>query len=633
MTKGPFDYVSPCPPNLFVGRKREINLFKTQLQKVTAGEKTSKGILLHGRPGIGKTSLIEQLKTAAESSCYVISTEIPLVGSQYFFDDLKEEILNVTKPKKPSAPAKKRGKTGKNTPFIMRSYEIVDKKKYLQEFFTKFTKGLDGNQKNIVKKGKSGIVVFIDKIERFVYLDSMIAFDILKGICENITTELKGKPFNIPLLFVVSAWSRYVPKIKYVLTNFEEIGVPTLSMAEAKELLAKRRNAAGVSFTDEVSELVVETALNIPQMVIYNASYINEKREGAREINKTLWFKIEGAVKSGFDRELDKISEEERKILQAFSMEKENFADGLTLAQATGLSLDQCKATLQKLTAKTQITQEGDYYYLTLDSFWEYLRNSLGDVAIGAQARGIIKIAENDGENGRLFSDFLSSEMERLRSDALTAGLVAPTELIARGYERIFDSSFKYKYYNVAFKYILLAGESYVKINEIEKAALILERAANLFLSNDLGDYARDILIKTIETYNLLGNQEKVRKLKLDLAQLSKKKAAESLETNSFPLARANFSRTQRLLEEIGEDKMLIEMLQGAAKTFMEKQEYFYAWQFYGKLSDVYLKKGDKSKASTILKDAAAQFTDIGEEKFADKLNEQLTKKIGTGAA
>ncbi|MDD1777817.1 MAG: hypothetical protein LUQ65_06560 [Candidatus Helarchaeota archaeon] len=314
-------------------------------------------------------------------------------------------------------------------------------------------------------------------------------------------------------------------------------------------------------------------------------------------------------------------------------MEKENFADGLMLAQATGLSLDQVKATLQKLTAKTQIAQEGDYYYLTLDSFWEHLRNSLGDVAIGAQARGIIKIAENDGENGRLFSDFLSSEMERLRSDALTAGLVAPTELIARGYERIFDSSFKYKYYNVAFKYILLAGESYVKINEIEKAALILERAANLFLSNDLGDYARDILVKTIETYNQLGNQEKARKLKLDLAQLSKKKAAESLENNVFPLARANFSRTQRLLEEIGEDKMLIEMLQGAAETFMEKKEYFYAWQFYGKLSDVYLKKGDKSKASTILQDAAAQFSDAGEGKFADKLNEQLAKKIGTGAA
>ena len=631
--KGPFDYVSPCPPNLFVGRKREINLFKTQLQKVTAGEKTVKGILLHGRPGIGKTSLIEQLKTLAESSCYVISTEIPLVGSQYFFDDLKEEILNVTKPKKPAAQAKKRAKTGKNTPFIMRSYEIVDKTKYLQDFFAKFTKGLDGNQKNIVKKGKSGIVVFIDKVERFVYLDSMIAFDILKGICDNITTELKGKPFNIPILFVVSAWSRYVPKIKYVLTNFEEIGVPTLSIAEAKELLAKRGNAAGVSFTEEVSELIVETALNIPQMVIYNASYINEKREAAREVNKTLWFKFEGAIKSGFDRELDKISEEERKILQAFSMEKENFADVLMLAQATGLSLDQCKATLQKLTAKNQIVQEGDYYYLTLDSFWEYLRNSLGDVAIGAQARGIIKIAENDGENGRLFSDFLSSEMERLRSDALTAGLVAPTELIARGYERIFDSSFKYKYYNVAFKYILLAGESYVKINEIEKAALILERAANLFLSNDLGDYARDILAKTIETYNQLGNQEKVRKLKLDLAQLSKKKAAESLEKDSFPLVRANFSRAQRLLEEIGEDKMLIEMLQGAAKTFMEKQEYFYAWQFYGKLSDIYLKKGDKSKASSILKEAAAQFSNIGEEKFADKLNEQLTKKIGTGAA
>ncbi len=625
----PFDYISPCPSNLFVGREREINLFKDQMQKVMNGEKVSKGIIIHGRPGIGKTSLINKLKTVADASCFVISMEVPLVGAEYFFDDLKAEIMDVTKRKLVGKP-KKRGKDGKNAPYLRRL--IIDKEKYFTNFYKKFTKGLDGNQKKILKQGKSGIVIFIDKIERFVNLDLMIAFELLKGILEKITTEIKGKPFNIPILFVISAWERYYPRIKYILTNFEEIGVPTLSMDEAKQLLQNLGNQAGITFSDEVSELIIETSLNVPQMIIYNAGYIYENREGAREITKDIWFNVENAVKIGFDRELENISDDERKVLQAFSMLKENFAEVITIAQMTGMEVDTCASVLHGLFEKNIVVKEDEYYILTLNSFWEHLRNSLGDIAIGAQARGIMRVAENDAENGRLFSEYMAEEMERLRSDAITAGLVAPVELIARGYERIFDSTFKYEYYNEAFKYILLAGESYVKINEIAKAAHILERAANLFKTKNLDDYTRDILIKTIETYGILGDTGKVTQLKLELAQLCKQKAEESLEKNAFPLARANFSRAQRLLDEIDENQLLIEMLEMAATTFMEKQEYFYAWQFYGKLSDTYLKMGNSTKAADTLKQAAEKFNQIGQSRFAEKLNEQLMKKIPAGA-
>ncbi|NVM55467.1 MAG: ATP-binding protein [Candidatus Helarchaeota archaeon] len=626
-----FDYISPCSPSNFIGRKREINLFEEQMRKVMSGEKTSKGIIIHGRSGIGKTSLINTLEGIAASSCYVLSKEIPLIGAQYFFDDLRAEINEVTKPKKPQKP-KKRGKKGKKAPFVKRSYELIDRNKYTEEFFKKFTKGLDGNQKKIVKKGKQGIVIFIDNIERFLYLDLDIAFDLLKGTCDRITTEVKGKPFNIPILFVISTWERYYPKIKYILSNFEDIGIPTLNMADATKLLDKHASSAGISFAEEIKERLIETSLNVPQMILYNGKYIYENRGEAREITKEVWNNIEGGVKTGFDRELEEISEEERKIFQAFSMETLNFADTISLAQATGMQVNECETELQKLISKKMLSKVGDYYYITLNAFWEHLRNSLGDIAISAQAKGIMYVAENDAENGRLFSDFLHDEMERLRIDAVTAGLVAPIELIARGYERIFDSSFRYEYYNAAFEYIRLSGESYVKINEIEKSSLILERAANLFKAKDLGDYARDVLTKTIESYKLLGDQGKVKELTLDLVQLCKKKADESLKKNSFPLARANFSRAQRLLDEINENEMLIDMIKTAAETFMAKEEYFYAWQFFGKLSDIYLKMGDSSTAANVLKQAAEEFTKIGQQKFADKLNEQLSKKIPTGA-
>ncbi len=628
--KGPFDYISPCPSNLFVGREREASLFKGQMDRVMNGEETSKGLIIHGRPGIGKTSLINKLKTVAGASCYVVSKEIPLEGAQYFFDDLKAEILDVIKRKLTGKPVK-RGKDGKNAPYLVRL--IPDKAKYLENFYKKFTKNLDKNQKNIVKAGKKGIVVFIDKIERFVNLDLMLAFELLKGILENITTEVKGKPFNIPILFVISAWERYYPRIKYILTNFEEIGVPTLNMAEAKELLSKHSSQAGINFSDEVADLVVETSLNVPQMILYNAGYIHQNSGGAREITKDVWFNLENAVKIGFDRELDIISDDERKVLQAFSMSKENFAEVVTVAQMTGMAIESCGQVMQGLFEKNILVKEGDYFSLTLNSFWEHLRNSLGDIAIGAQARGVIRVAEDDAENGRLFSDYMAEEMERLRSDAVTAGLVSPIELIARGYERIFDSTFKYEYYNEAFKYILLAGDSYIKINEVEKAAHILERAAGMFKAKAMEDYTRDVLVKTIETYTTLGNTGKVTQLKLDLAQLCKQKADDSMEQNNFPLARANYSRAQRLLDEIDENQLLLEMLETAANNFMGKQEHFYAWQFYGKLSDTYLKMGNNAQAAAILKNAADKFSSAGLNKFADKLNEQLAKKVPGGAS
>ncbi|MFX1296080.1 MAG: ATP-binding protein, partial [Promethearchaeota archaeon] len=351
-----FDYISPCPSSLFVGREREINLFKDQMKKVMSGEKSSKGIIIHGRPGIGKTSLINKLKTVA-SSCYVISKEVPLEGSQYFFDDLKGEILDVIK-KKLSGKPKKRGKKGKNAPYLQRS--PINKEKYFIEFFKKFIKGLDKNQKNIAKMGKSGIVVFIDKIERFVYLDLMIAFTLLKGILEKITTEIKGKPFNIPILFVIAAWERYYPRIKYILTNFEEIGVPTLNMADSKDLLAKYSSRVGISFTDEVSSLVIESSSNIPQMILYNAGYINAHCEGAREINKAIWFNLENTVKSGFDREIENIPEEEHKIFVAFSMLKENFAEVITLAQMTEMEVDLCASILHNLFERNIVIKEGE---------------------------------------------------------------------------------------------------------------------------------------------------------------------------------------------------------------------------------------------------------------------------------
>ncbi|MHA1752059.1 MAG: hypothetical protein ACTSYZ_06775 [Candidatus Helarchaeota archaeon] len=607
-----------CPAKFFVGRKREIDQFSGILQKIADRENISHGLILHGREGIGRRSFLKQIESIASSNGFlVIRYDVPLINIEGYFDVISNELDEITKPVDKKKPITK---PGKKAPLLKSSYEIPDMSKYIDSFLKKIVKKLPKIIKNIQgnKFNKKGILIVSNLVERFIILNHDNAFDVLKAIVDAIKTDVKNP--NLPVLFLMSVWEKYYPKVRYVLEDFHEIGLPTLNNADAIELLDKRADAAGIKFSEEIKENLLRHSGGIPLYLVYNGGWLYENRGDTRELGKDVWFKAEGGVKEGFGRELKELTEDERKILQSFAMENANFADIDIIARSIGAKSEDIKPILEKMIGK-YLSKEDSVYYITLDSFWIYLRSSLGDIAVDAQARGLIKVAMNLAENGRLLEDFQFEELERLRSDSLTAGLVSAVEHIANGYYDIAMNYYNYGYYNEVFKFILLAGDSLVKVNEKEKAANILESFTEKFLEKGLLDYGRDVLINAIDVNRSLGEPEKVKELINKLANLFVEKAEDCIKDKAYPLARANYTQAKKYFEEINATNEVINVLTKAAKTFFSNNEYFYAWQFYTNLSNVYAIQGQVDKAKDILEDSIQKFQNLGLADFVEKLN------------
>ena len=77
------------PLNLFVGRERERQLLLT-----TIGSSRSSRQAVAGRPGIGKTTLVQAVKADAQEAGYWTSSEIISLGSEGSSEDLLGRLLN-----------------------------------------------------------------------------------------------------------------------------------------------------------------------------------------------------------------------------------------------------------------------------------------------------------------------------------------------------------------------------------------------------------------------------------------------------------------------------------------------------------------------------------------------------------
>src|SRR5438094_150417 len=77
MKINPFEPYAPVSPGCFVGRLEELRRLKSALIQTTAGQPAN--FMITGERGIGKTSLLNYLKHAAEGRIAIDGTKVSFI--------------------------------------------------------------------------------------------------------------------------------------------------------------------------------------------------------------------------------------------------------------------------------------------------------------------------------------------------------------------------------------------------------------------------------------------------------------------------------------------------------------------------------------------------------------------------
>jgi len=228
-----FNPDAPVPPELFVGRKKEINLYQEALERTMGGQ--ARNLMVVGEPGIGKTSFLHLVRgnyTPTDALAIYLS-----LGTSRTVDEACAAIID-----KIYSRTKALSKRIKETLTMVQGFTVgplgiqfvpTEKRPVLANQFPRLLEAIWDDH---ISKDYEALVIFWDEAHYLSHQEYFANF--MKSLMEQLALDGYGKIMNVLALqdTELEVMIRYHGRITGV---FQEVGLANLSEKETFELVDK----------------------------------------------------------------------------------------------------------------------------------------------------------------------------------------------------------------------------------------------------------------------------------------------------------------------------------------------------------------------------------------------------------
>ncbi|MEM2959314.1 MAG: ATP-binding protein [Candidatus Jordarchaeaceae archaeon] len=564
--------VEPADRELFTGRTREIGLFQDFISRAKTGSEDKRIFVITGIPGIGKSSLLKRFAQIAEKEgIEVLVRRVSAVNVRVFFDDVKRTVDSYA----PEARKKFMGeKKYVAAPPVSKELGEGELEYFLKQFFEDMDK--------VQEKLRKILMFFCDDFERFAWLGYETAYRLLR----EVVAKLGEMKFN--LFFVLCVDRRFLEVLvgdKPELFHVVELDV--FSTQDIRLLIQKYQALTGIKIDDALKEELTKASGGIPfKLALFMCSLLRETVKSGSQPSVELFRLVNSKIQDNALNAITDLSVEKETVIERIVSQKFNMVPLEEISQEGDKKTG--REALNLLVKEGIVEFDESMVWLKSEAIYEMLRLLVNVDQIYGRARTLLKVVgrviETRERLDRIYFEWLRDSANILISQdkpALALDIAANAEVYAH-------SAMEKELYSESFQLFRITASIYERLGDMERAGMILEKAAELFMGKGKRFYSRFLLSHASDLF-----------------------AASGVEWKARSIARS----AALIYEEIGDDYdgMGFKML---------------ARVFYHKAFEHYMRAGDKDRIKRLYEKATNAFTNqpIFLKEFED-LNKKVTIK------
>ncbi|MEX2725606.1 MAG: AAA family ATPase [Candidatus Freyarchaeota archaeon] len=561
--------VEPADRELFTGRTREIGLFQDFISRAKTGSEDKRIFVITGIPGIGKSSLLKRFAQIAEKEgIEVLVRRVSAVNVRVFFDDVKRTVDSYA----PEARKKFMGeKKYVAAPPVSKELGEGELEYFLKQFFEDMDK--------VQEKLRKILMFFCDDFERFAWLGYETAYRLLR----EVVAKLGEMKFN--LFFVLCVDRRFLEVLvgdKPELFHVVELDV--FSTQDIRLLIQKYQALTGIKIDDALKEELTKASGGIPfKLALFMCSLLRETVKSGSQPSVELFRLVNSKIQDNALNAITDLSVEKETVIERIVSQKFNMVPLEEISQEGDKKTG--REALNLLVKEGIVEFDESMVWLKSEAIYEMLRLLVNVDQIYGRARTLLKVVgrviETRERLDRIYFEWLRDSANILISQdkpALALDIAANAEVYAH-------SAMEKELYSESFQLFRITASIYERLGDMERAGMILEKAAELFMGKGKRFYSRFLLSHASDLF-----------------------AASGVEWKARSIARS----AALIYEEIGDD------YDGMGFKMMARV-------FYHKAFEHYMRAGDKDRIKRLYEKATNAFTN---QPIFLKEFEALNKKV-----